>query len=56
MYSVGNSSLISTISIEAVQVGGVGSSYGAIGTWTTITHDEDDPIGWYPLLVLSLFH
>ncbi|KAF8520345.1 hypothetical protein BU17DRAFT_65370 [Hysterangium stoloniferum] len=29
----------------AVQIGGVGSACGALGTWTTIFHDVDDPVG-----------
>ncbi|GJJ15605.1 hypothetical protein Clacol_009883 [Clathrus columnatus] len=32
-------------SIQVVQIGGVGSTYGALGTWTTVAHDLDDPVG-----------
>ncbi|KAJ3744490.1 hypothetical protein DFH05DRAFT_1525539 [Lentinula detonsa] len=32
-------------SSEGVQVGGIRSSYGVLGSWTTIFHDEDDPVG-----------
>ena len=28
-----------------IQVGGVGSSYGVLGSWTTVMHDEEDPVG-----------
>ena len=30
---------------EGVQVGGLGSSFGILGSWTTIFHDIDDPVG-----------
>ena len=33
------------ISCEGVQVGGLGSSFGILGSWTTTYHDEDDPVG-----------
>lgn len=32
-------------SSEGIQVGGVGSCYGTLGSWTTIFHDTDDPVG-----------
>ncbi|KAJ3714166.1 hypothetical protein C8R42DRAFT_726657 [Lentinula raphanica] len=32
-------------SSEGIQVGGIRSSYGVLGSWTTIFHDEDDPVG-----------
>ncbi|KIK61784.1 hypothetical protein GYMLUDRAFT_224887 [Collybiopsis luxurians FD-317 M1] len=32
-------------SSEGVQIGGIRSSYGVLGTWTTIFHDDDDPVG-----------
>ncbi|KAJ3907882.1 hypothetical protein F5879DRAFT_986063 [Lentinula edodes] len=32
-------------SSEGVQVGGIRSSYGVLGSWTTIFHDDDDPVG-----------
>jgi len=34
---------------EGVQVGGLGSSFGILGSWTTIFHDIDDPVGpfWF---------
>lgn len=28
-----------------VQVGGVGSSFGVLGAWTTVFHDHEDPVG-----------
>ncbi|XP_006462868.1 hypothetical protein AGABI2DRAFT_207517 [Agaricus bisporus var. bisporus H97] len=28
-----------------VQVGGVGSSFGVLGSWTTVFHDDEDPVG-----------
>ena len=30
---------------EGVQVGALGSSFGVLGSWTTIFHDIDDPVG-----------
>ncbi|KAF9263005.1 hypothetical protein L218DRAFT_375211 [Marasmius fiardii PR-910] len=30
---------------EGVQIGGIRSAYGILGTWTTIFHDDDDPVG-----------
>ncbi|KAJ8079994.1 hypothetical protein PM082_016820 [Marasmius tenuissimus] len=30
---------------EGVQVGGIRSAYGILGAWTTIFHDEEDPVG-----------
>ncbi|KAF7422455.1 hypothetical protein PC9H_010611 [Pleurotus ostreatus] len=38
---------------EGIQVGGVRSLYGVLGTWTTIFHDFDDPVGpfWLRRLV-----
>jgi len=32
-------------SSEGVQVGGVRSSFGILGAWTTVFHDGDDPVG-----------
>lgn len=32
-------------SSEGVQVGGLRSSFGVLGIWTTIFHDEHDPVG-----------
>ncbi|EDR02270.1 uncharacterized protein LACBIDRAFT_309620 [Laccaria bicolor S238N-H82] len=32
-------------SLEGIQVGGLRSAYGVLGSWTTIYHDEDDPVG-----------
>jgi len=32
-------------SSEGVQVGGIGSTFGVLGSWTTIFHDSDDPVG-----------
>lgn len=28
-----------------IQVGGVGSSYGVLGSWTTVFHEDEDPVG-----------
>jgi hypothetical protein len=32
-------------SCNGVQVGGVRSSYGVLGSWTTAFHHPDDPVG-----------
>ncbi|KAF9483578.1 hypothetical protein BDN70DRAFT_827292 [Pholiota conissans] len=32
-------------SSEGVQVGGLRSSFGVLGSWSTIFHEEDDPVG-----------
>ncbi|KAI9464950.1 hypothetical protein BJY52DRAFT_1202512 [Lactarius psammicola] len=32
-------------SCDGVQVGGVRSSYGVLGIWTTVFHDHHDPVG-----------
>ncbi|KAF8508214.1 hypothetical protein JB92DRAFT_2954126 [Gautieria morchelliformis] len=32
-------------STEAIQVGGIASAFGALGAWTTVFHDVDDPVG-----------
>jgi len=32
-------------SSEGVQVGGLRSAFGVLGSWTTIFHDADDPVG-----------
>ncbi|KAH9044592.1 hypothetical protein EDB85DRAFT_2070730 [Lactarius pseudohatsudake] len=32
-------------SCDGVQVGGVRSSYGVLGSWTTVFHDHRDPVG-----------
>jgi len=32
-------------SSEGVQVGGVRSSFGVLGSWTTVHHDRHDPVG-----------
>ncbi|KIJ54724.1 hypothetical protein M422DRAFT_41959 [Sphaerobolus stellatus SS14] len=32
-------------STEAVQIGPPGSTFGALGAWTTVFHDVDDPVG-----------
>uniref|UniRef100_A0A8H7XQU9 Protein kinase domain-containing protein n=1 Tax=Psilocybe cubensis TaxID=181762 RepID=A0A8H7XQU9_PSICU len=31
-------------SSEGIQVGGIRSSYGVLGSWTTVFHDFDDPV------------
>ena len=38
---------------EGVQVGPVQSTFGVLGTWTTVFHDEGDPVGMY--LIISRF-
>ncbi|KAJ4477280.1 hypothetical protein J3R30DRAFT_3657755 [Lentinula aciculospora] len=40
-------------SSEGVQVGGIRSSYGVLGSWTTIFHDEGDPVGPFWLRKLA---
>ncbi|KAH8795928.1 hypothetical protein DL96DRAFT_1646398 [Flagelloscypha sp. PMI_526] len=30
---------------QGVQIGGVGSQFGVLGSWTTVHHDQDDPVG-----------
>ncbi|KAG7088014.1 hypothetical protein E1B28_012051 [Marasmius oreades] len=30
---------------EGVQIGGIRSTYGVLGSWTTVFHDIDDPVG-----------
>lgn len=53
-------SMLTLSSTEAIQIGPPGSSFGALGTWTTIFHDLDDPVGKavydtnFPLLRLTL--
>ncbi|KZT40780.1 hypothetical protein SISSUDRAFT_982912, partial [Sistotremastrum suecicum HHB10207 ss-3] len=32
-------------SSEGVQIGGIRSCYGVLGSWTTVFHDDDDPVG-----------
>ncbi|KDR83208.1 hypothetical protein GALMADRAFT_113420 [Galerina marginata CBS 339.88] len=32
-------------SSEGIQIGGLQSSFGVLGSWTTIFHDGDDPVG-----------
>jgi hypothetical protein len=32
-------------SCDGIQVGGVRSSYGVLGSWTTIFHERLDPVG-----------
>lgn len=34
-------------SSEGVQVGGVRSLFGVLGSWTTVFHDAADPVGQY---------
>ncbi|KAF5340129.1 hypothetical protein D9758_013144 [Tetrapyrgos nigripes] len=41
-------------SCEGVQVGGVRSAYGVLGSWTTIFHDVDDPVGPFLLQKLEI--
>lgn len=56
---LGPASLLSSIthftyvsSSEGVQIGGLRSSFGVLGAWTTIFHDSDDPVGelWLQLI------
>lgn len=37
--------ILKIISSEGVQVGGLRSTFGVLGSWTTIFHDADDPVG-----------
>lgn len=30
---------------EAIQLGGIGSAMGALGMWTGVNHEYDDPLG-----------
>ena len=32
-----------------VQIGGLRSSYGVLGSWTTVFHEDNDPVGQYSL-------
>ena len=32
-------------SSEGIQIGGVGSARGVVGTWTGNDHDDRDPVG-----------
>lgn len=34
-----------TWSSEGIQVGGIRSLFGVLGTWTTVFHEDDDPVG-----------
>ena len=36
------------ISSEGVQVGNVRSKFGVLGSWTTVLHDREDPVGMCP--------
>ena len=43
-------------SSEGVQVGGLRSAFGVLGSWTTIFHDADDPVGkWANLQFNGVF-
>ena len=49
--------IVSCFSYEGIQVGGVGSCYGILGSWTIISHDIDDPVGmdlWF-FFCISLY-
>jgi hypothetical protein len=37
-------------SCEGIQVGGVRSSYGILGSWTTVFHEPLDPVGMFSVL------
>lgn len=39
-------------SSTGVQVGGLRASYGALGSWTTVSHDNDDPAGTFSDIIL----
>ena len=39
--------VLMTRSSEGVQIGGVRSSYGVLGSWTTVHHEIHDPVGMY---------
>ena len=41
---------------EGVQVGPVQSTFGVLGTWTTVFHDEGDPVGMYLIISRFLIH
>lgn len=34
-------------SSEGIQIGNVRSKYGVLGSWTTVLHDRQDPVGEY---------
>lgn len=36
---------IDMYSSEGVQIGAAQSGFGVLGTWSTVFHDEHDPIG-----------
>ncbi len=38
-------------SSEGVQVGGLRSAFGVLGSWTTIFHDADDPVGKWRIFI-----
>lgn len=37
-----------------VQIGAVQSTFGVLGTWTTVFHDEGDPVGMYDFNIFLL--
>ena len=41
-----------THSSEGVQIGGVRSVYGVLGSWTTVHHEVHDPVGVYGVCCL----
>lgn len=49
-YSLALSVFTFLFSSQGVQVGGLQSSFGVLGAWTTIFHDDDDPVGALPHL------
>jgi hypothetical protein len=51
---IGGSILNLSTSCLGVQVGGIGSSFGVLGIWTTVFHDIDDPVGMYGLILILL--
>jgi hypothetical protein len=46
VYSDGNfGTKADTFSSAGVQVGAAQSQFGVLGTWTTVFHERDDPLG-----------
>jgi hypothetical protein len=35
-------------SSEGIQIGGVRSAFGVLGSWTTVFHERNDPVGACP--------
>lgn len=45
MLTVIQDAYLFNISSEGVQVGGIRSTFGVLGAWTTVHHDRHDPVG-----------